>query len=163
MAGASHSDDLDAMRQRALNAADRISMEEVRKSGRQTARERIAMLLDADSFVEVDSFVQHRSGDFNMHLHRPYGDGVVAGHGKIDGRRVVCFAQDYAVFDGTMGEMHARKIAKVAEFAEKSQLPWLEFGMATVNEYRMESRPWVRLENYSISSLPAQDVSLPSR
>ena len=125
MAGATHSDDLDAMRQEALNAADRISMEELRKSGRQTARERIAMLLDADSFVEVDSFVQHRSGDFNMHLHRPYGDGVVAGHGKIDGRRVVCFAQDYAVFDGTMGEMHARKIAKVAEFAEKSQLPLL--------------------------------------
>ncbi|DAC67921.1 TPA: methylmalonyl-CoA carboxyltransferase, partial [Candidatus Thalassarchaeaceae archaeon] len=69
------------------------------------------------------SFVQHRSGDFNMHLHRPLGDGVVAGHGKIDGRRVVCFAQDYAVFDGSMGEMHAQKIAKVAEFAEKAQLP----------------------------------------
>ncbi|MCH1511716.1 MAG: acyl-CoA carboxylase subunit beta [Candidatus Thalassarchaeaceae archaeon] len=81
------------------------------------------MLLDADSFVEVGSFVQHRSGDFNMHLHRPLGDGVVAGHGKIDGRRVVCFAQDYAVFDGSMGEMHAQKIAKVAEFAEKAQLP----------------------------------------
>ena len=111
------------MRREALNSADRISMEELRKSGRQTARERISMLLDADSFVEVDAFVQHRSGDFNMHLHRPFGDGVVAGHGKIDGRRVVCFAQDYAVFDGTMGEMHARKIAKVAEFAEKSQLP----------------------------------------
>jgi len=123
MAGASHSDDLDAMRREALNAADRISMEELRKSGRQTARERITMLLDADSFVEVDRFVQHRSGDFNMHLHRPLGDGVVAGHGKIDGRRVVCFAQDYAVFDGTMGEMHAQKIAKIAEFAEKAQLP----------------------------------------
>ena len=123
MAGASHSDDLDAMRREALNSADRISMEELRKSGRQTARERITMLLDADSFVEVDSFVQHRSGDFNMHLHRPLGDGVVAGHGKIDGRRVVCFAQDYAVFDGSMGEMHAQKIAKVAEFAEKAQLP----------------------------------------
>lgn len=123
MAGASHSDDLDAMRREALNSADRISMEELRKSGRQTARERITMLLDTDSFVEVGSFVQHRSGDFNMHLHRPLGDGVVAGHGKIDGRRVVCFAQDYAVFDGSMGEMHAQKIAKVAEFAEKAQLP----------------------------------------
>ncbi|HJO42542.1 MAG TPA: carboxyl transferase domain-containing protein, partial [Candidatus Thalassarchaeaceae archaeon] len=123
MAGASHSDDLDAMRREALNAADRISMEELRASGRQTARERIKMLLDADSFVEIDSFIQHRSGDFNMHLHRPYGDGVVAGHGMIDGRRVVCFAQDYAVFEGTMGEMHARKIAKIAAFAEKAQLP----------------------------------------
>ena len=61
MAGASHSDDLDAMRREALNSADRISMEELRKSGRQTARERITMLLDADSFVEVGSFVQHLS------------------------------------------------------------------------------------------------------
>tara|TARA_Y100001970_G_scaffold98864_1_gene124363 strand:- start:8665 stop:10215 length:1551 start_codon:yes stop_codon:yes gene_type:complete len=123
MAGSSDSDNLDAMRQEALNAADRISMQNLRKSGRQTARERISILLDSDSFIEVDAFVQHRSGDFNMHLHRPFGDGVVAGHGKIDGRRVVCFSQDYAIFDGTMGEMHARKIAKVAEFAEKSQLP----------------------------------------
>ena len=58
-----------------------------------------------------------------MHLHRPLGDGVVAGHGMLDGRRVVCFAQDYSVFSGTIGEMHAKKICKVAEFAEKSQLP----------------------------------------
>ena len=123
MAGASHSEDLDAMRLEAVNAGDRVSMEELRKAGKQTARERISMLLDADSFVEVDTFVQHRSGDFNMHLHRPYGDGVVAGHGMIDGRRVVCFAQDFAVFSGTMGEMHARKIAKIAAFAEKAQLP----------------------------------------
>jgi acetyl-CoA carboxylase carboxyltransferase component len=58
-----------------------------------------------------------------MHLFKPLGDGVVAGHGMMDGRRIVCFAQDYSIFGGTMGEMHARKIKKVAEFAEKSQLP----------------------------------------
>ena len=163
MAGATHSDDLDAMRQEALNAADRISMEELRKSGRQTARERISMLLDADSFVEVDSFVQHRSGDFNMHLHRPYGDGVVAGHGKIDGRRVVCFAQDYAVFDGTMGEMHARKSPRLQSSQKSRNSPYLESGMVTVSECKMECPLWEQLENCSTSSSPAPVVSLLSQ
>ena len=121
----SRSDDLDSMRQSANSPGDRASLRELRESGRQSARERIDSLLDPDSFVEVDAFVQHRAGEHNMHLHRPLGDGVVAGHGMLDGRRVVCFAQDYSVFAGTMGEMHARKIAKVAEFAEKSQLPMI--------------------------------------
>ena len=121
----SRSDELDAMRQAAQSPGDSASLRELRESGRQSARERINALLDPDSFVEVDAFVQHRAGEHNMHLHRPLGDGVVAGHGMLDGRRVVCFAQDYSVFAGTMGEMHARKIAKVAEFAEKSQLPMI--------------------------------------
>ena len=116
----SRSDELDAMRQTANSPGDRTSLKELRESGRQSARERINALLDPDSFVEVDAFVQHRASEHNMHLHRPLGDGVVAGHGMLDGRRVVCFAQDYSVFAGTMGEMHAQKIAKVAEFAEKS-------------------------------------------
>ena len=123
MPEASRSDELDAMREMAENPGDSSSLREFRAGGRKTARERISSLLDDGSFGEVDSYVQHRSGDHNMHLHRPLGDGVVAGHGMIDGRRVVCFAQDYSVFSGTMGEMHARKVAKVAEFAEKSQLP----------------------------------------
>ena len=123
MVKASPSETLDILRQIANNPGDRISVQDLRKSGRMTARERINALLDSDSFVEVDAFVQHRSGDHNLHLHRPLGDGVVAGHGMLDGRRIVCFAQDYSIFEGTMGEMHAKKIAKVAEFAEKSQLP----------------------------------------
>ena len=85
-----------------------------------TARERVNALLDSDSFVEIDAFIQHRSGDHNLHLHKPLGDGVVAGHGMLDGRRIVCFAQDYSIFEGTMGEMHAKKISKIVEFAEKS-------------------------------------------
>ena len=86
-------------------------------------RERILDLLDEGSFVEVDAFVRHRSGDHSMHLHTPLGDGVVAGHGMIDGRRVACFSQDFSVFSGTMGEMHAKKIGKVVEFAEKASIP----------------------------------------
>ena len=123
MPEASRSDELDAMRQSAYSPGDSSSLRELRAEGRKTARERISELLDPNSFVEVDAFVQHRAGDHNMHLHRPLGDGVVAGHGMIDGRRVVCFAQDYSVFSGSMGEMHAKKVAKIAEFAEKSQLP----------------------------------------
>ena len=80
-------------------------------------------LLDEGSLVEIDAFVKHRSGDHGMHVHTPLGDGVVAGHGKIDGRRVVSFSQDFSVFAGTMGEMHAKKITKVVEFAEKASLP----------------------------------------
>ena len=122
MAG-SPSDELDAMRETSLTPGDRASLRDMRQEGRRSARERINDLLDADTFVEVDAFVQHRGTEHNMHLHRPLGDGVVAGHGMLDGRRVVCFAQDYSVFSGTIGEMHAKKICKVAEFAEKSQLP----------------------------------------
>ena len=122
MAG-SPSDELDAMRDASQSPGDRASLRDMRQEGRRSARERIDDLLDADSFVEVDAFVQHRGPEHNMHLHRPLGDGVVAGHGMLDGRRIVCFAQDYSVFSGTIGEMHAKKICKVAEFAEKSQLP----------------------------------------
>ncbi len=123
MTASSPSDDLDAIRQDSMSPGDRSVIKEMRESGSQTARERILDLLDDDSFVEVDAFVRHRSGDHGMHLHTPLGDGVVAGHGKLDGRRVACFSQDFSVFSGTMGEMHAKKICKVVEFAEKARLP----------------------------------------
>tara|TARA_B100000959_G_scaffold186933_1_gene195493 strand:+ start:2679 stop:4229 length:1551 start_codon:yes stop_codon:yes gene_type:complete len=123
MAGSTPGDELDAMRIDAGSPGDHRVVQNLREDGAQTARERVGELLDEGSFVEVDAFVRHRSGDHGMHVHTPLGDGVVAGHGMIDGRRVVCFSQDYSVFSGTMGEMHANKIAKVAEFAEKSQLP----------------------------------------
>ena len=121
--GPSASDDLDAIRKDSMSSGDRSVIKEMRESGSQTARERVLGLLDDGSFVEVDAFVRHRSGDHGMHLHTPLGDGVVAGHGKLDGRRVVCFSQDFSVFSGTMGEMHAKKICKVVEFAEKARLP----------------------------------------
>ena len=97
--------------------------EAIRNSGRGTARDRIALLLDEDSFVELDTFVTHRSTDHGMFLHETLGDGVVTGHGSIDGRRVYCFAQDFSVHGGSMGEMHAQKIAKVVEMAERTKVP----------------------------------------
>jgi propionyl-CoA carboxylase beta chain len=123
VAGLSPSDDLDAIRNESMSPGDRSVIKEIRELGSQTARERVLNLLDNESFVEVDAFVRHRSGDHGMHLHTPLGDGVVAGHGKIDGRRVACFSQDFSVFSGTMGEMHAKKVCKIVEFAEKARLP----------------------------------------
>lgn len=98
-------------------------LESIRQTGRGTARERIANLLDEDTFVEIDTFLTHRTADHGMFMHETLGDGVVCGHGTINGRRVYCFAQDFSVHGGSMGEMHAKKIAKVVEMAERSKTP----------------------------------------
>jgi len=123
VAGLPPRDDLDAIRRESRSPGDRNVIKEMREYGSRTARERIFDLLDDDSFVEVDAFVRHRSGEHGMHLHTPLGDGVVAGHGMLDGRRVACFSQDFSVLSGTMGEMHAKKICKVIDFAEKARIP----------------------------------------
>ena len=77
--------------------------------GKMTARERIEQLLDEDSFVEVDGLVEHRCRDFDMDRNVIPGDGVVCGHGTIGGRTVYCFAQDFTVYGGSLGEMHGLK------------------------------------------------------
>jgi propionyl-CoA carboxylase beta chain len=94
-----------------------------RASGKMTARERIEFLLDANSFEEFDKFVVHRSSDFEMDKQRFPGDGVVTGHGLIDGREVFIFAQDFTVFGGSLSETHAQKICKVMDLAMKTGAP----------------------------------------
>ena len=98
--------ELKSRRERARAGGGRKALEAIRATGRGTARDRIDLLLDPDSFVEVDTFVTHRTKDHNMFLHQTLGDGVVTGHGTIEGRRVYCFAQDFSVHGGSMGEMH---------------------------------------------------------
>jgi propionyl-CoA carboxylase beta chain len=85
--------------------------------GKLTARERIELLLDADSFEEWDMFVEHRSHDFGMGEQRIPGDGVVTGHGTINGRLVFVFSQDFTVFGGSLSEAHAEKICKIMDQA----------------------------------------------
>src|SRR5882762_4150915 len=80
--------------------------------GKLTARERIDLLLDADTFEEWDMFVEHRNHDFGMADNRPPGDGVVTGYGMINGRLVFVFSQDFTVFGGALSEAHAEKICK---------------------------------------------------
>ena len=92
-------------------------------AGRKTARERIQDLLDPETFVEVDKFVTHRATDFGMDKNRIMGDGLVAGYGKIDGRLVYVFAQDFTVFGGTLSRANADKIIKVMDLALKMGAP----------------------------------------
>ncbi len=91
--------------------------------GKLTARERLELLLDPDSFVELDAFVTHRSSDFGLDKQRILGDGVVTGHGHIDGRLVFVFSQDFTVFGGSLSEAHAEKICKVMDLAMKVGAP----------------------------------------
>ncbi len=92
-------------------------------AGKLTARERLRRLLDEGSFVEMDRFVRHRTSDFGMDRQRPLGDGVVTGHGTIDGRTVFVFAQDFTVFGGSLSMAHAEKICKVMDLAMKVGAP----------------------------------------
>ncbi|HEX4997206.1 MAG TPA: carboxyl transferase domain-containing protein [Terriglobia bacterium] len=94
-----------------------------RAEGKLTARERVELLLDRDSFEEVDKFVRHRCLDFGMGEQSYPGDGVVAGHGRIDGRLVYVFAQDFTVFGGSLSETNARKICKIMDLAMKMGAP----------------------------------------
>src|SRR5262249_20250054 len=91
--------------------------------GKMTARERIALLLDKDSFEEIDKFITHRCLDFGMQEQQYLGDGVVAGYGRIDGRLVYVFAQDFTVFGGSLSETNALKICKLMDLAMKMGAP----------------------------------------
>ena len=98
-------------------------IEKQHKAGRLTARERILSLLDPNSFVEFDKLVTHRSHDFGMAKNKIPGDGIVTGYGKIDGRIVFVFAQDFTVFGGTMSRANADKVVKVMDTAMKVGAP----------------------------------------
>ncbi len=93
--------------------------------GKLTARERIDMLLDDGSFVELNPFMEHRNSDFGLAGKEAPGEGVVTGYGKINGRAVYLFAQDFTVFGGALGEMHAKKIANVMDLAAKNGAPFI--------------------------------------
>ncbi|HEX6354501.1 acyl-CoA carboxylase subunit beta [Actinophytocola sp.] len=91
--------------------------------GRLTARERIELLLDPGSFVELDALVRHRSANFGLDRNRPLGDGVVTGYGDVDGRSVCVYSQDASVFGGSLGETHGSKIVKVMDLAVRTGRP----------------------------------------
>jgi propionyl-CoA carboxylase beta chain len=93
------------------------------KAGKLTARERIDLLLDENSFEELDKYVRHRGTDFGMNDQRPAGDGFVTGYGRIDGRLVYVFAQDFTVFGGSLSESNAQKICKIMDLAMRGGAP----------------------------------------
>jgi propionyl-CoA carboxylase beta chain len=107
----------------ATHAGSARAVEKQHAKGKLTARERIELLLDEGSFVELDELARHRSTDFGLEKTRPYGDGVVTGYGTVDGRPVAVFSQDFTVFGGALGEVYGQKIVKVMDWALKNGCP----------------------------------------
>src|SRR5947209_1258168 len=117
---------LDQLRERERQAEQGGGAARVEKqhaAGKMTARERIDFLLDEESFEEFDKLVEHRSRDFGLDKQIFPGDGVITGHGLIDGRKVFVFAQDFTVFGGSLSETHAEEICKVMDLAMKVGAP----------------------------------------
>ncbi|MCJ7626140.1 MAG: methylmalonyl-CoA carboxyltransferase, partial [Anaerolineaceae bacterium] len=114
---------LDAIRAKARLGGGEDQIEKQHKKGKLTSRERIKLLLDPDSVWEIGMFVTHRATGFGMEQKRIRGDGVVTGWGKIDGRTVYIYAQDFTVMGGSVGEEHGRKIAKVMKLARQNGAP----------------------------------------
>jgi acetyl-CoA carboxylase carboxyltransferase component len=111
------------MRQKALEGGGKARIAKQHEKGKLTARERIDILLDKDSFEEFDMFVTHRSQDFGLDKKKYLGDGVVTGYGTIDGRLVYVFSQDFTVLGGSLSETFAMKICKVMDMAMKMGAP----------------------------------------
>ena len=105
------------------HAGSQRAVDKQHARGKKTARERIELLLDEGSFIEMDKYARHRSTAFGQDENRPYGDGVVTGYGTVDGRQVVVFAQDFTVFGGSLGEVFGEKIVKVMDLALKIGCP----------------------------------------
>jgi len=114
---------LKQLRAEALLGGGVKRIEDQHKKGKLTARERLTLLLDEGSFEEFDMFARHRSNDFGLEKQRPLGDGVVTGSGRIHGRIVFVFSQDFTVFGGSLSEVHAEKIVKIMEMAMKVGAP----------------------------------------
>jgi propionyl-CoA carboxylase beta chain len=120
------SDKLKDLRERksaALLGGGKRRIDDQHKKGKLTARERIDRLIDEGTFEEIGMLVQHRSYDFGMENQKYLGDGVITGHGKINGREVFVYSQDFTVFGGSLSEAHAEKICKIMEMALKVGIP----------------------------------------
>src|SRR5271167_1880124 len=113
---------LNELRTAALHSAPEAE-EKQHARGKYTARERVDKLLDPGSFQELDTFVRHRTYDFDMQKNRPWGDAVVTGHGTIEGRAVCVFSQDFTVFGGSLGEVMGEKMCKIMDLAAKIGCP----------------------------------------
>jgi propionyl-CoA carboxylase beta chain len=129
----------------AVDAGSKRAREKQHAKGKGTARERIEMLVDANSFTEIDEFARHRAQNFGMDKNRPYSDGVIIGTATVDARPIALYSQDFTVFGGSLGEVHSEKIVKIAEFALKAGIPLIgindsggariQEGVASLNGY----------------------------
>jgi acetyl-CoA carboxylase carboxyltransferase component len=116
-------EELRRRRETALEGGGADAVARQHERGKLTARERLDLLLDADSFVETDAFAVHRASGFGVEEERYPGDGVVTGHGTIDGRTVCVFSQDFTILGGSLGEVFAEKIVKIMDLAVRMGVP----------------------------------------
>ncbi|MGH6676794.1 MAG: carboxyl transferase domain-containing protein, partial [Xanthobacteraceae bacterium] len=116
-------DKLEARREAARLGGGERRIDAQHERGKLTARERLELLMDHDSFEEFDMFVEHRSSDFGMETQKIAGDGVVTGFGTVNGRTVFAFAKDFTVFGGSLSETHAQKIIKIQDMAMRARAP----------------------------------------
>lgn len=117
--------DLNARKQKVSLGGGEDRIKKQHEAGKKTARERIQMLMDPNSFVEIDAFVETRSIEFGMQQKKVPGDGVVTGYGTVNGRLVYVSSQDFTIIGGSLGEMHAKKITKVMDMAMKMGAPFI--------------------------------------
>lgn len=117
--------DLDQRREKALQGGGQARIDKQHKSGKLTARERIDILLDKGTFVEIDGMIESRIDDFDLDKRRVPGDGVVTGYGEIDGRLVFVASEDFTVIGGTLGEYHSFKICRVQDMAMEMKAPMI--------------------------------------
>jgi len=120
-------EELRRRREEAEHAGSQRAVESQHTKGKLTARERIDLLLDPGSFVETDQLAVHRATGFGLEDKRIPGDGVVTGHGTVDGRRVCVFSQDFTVFGGSLGEVFAEKVVKVMDLSARMGVPLIGF------------------------------------
>ena len=123
MSTADKLDRLRTMREQAQQGGGAKRVEQQHARGKLSARERLELLLDDESFTEIDAFVMHRATDFGLDAERYLGDGVITGFGRIDGRLVFVYSQDFTVFGGSLSEAHAEKICKVMDLAMENGAP----------------------------------------
>src|SRR5205085_115646 len=156
---------LEILRERSAQAEQGGGIARVEKqheTGKMTARERIEFLLDEGSFEEFDKLVVHRSRDFGLDKQLYPGDGVVTGHGLIDGRRVFVFAQDFTIFGGSLSETHAEKICKVIDLAMKVGAPLVGLNDSGVAHFVAErDEHALQLVRELLSFLPSNNMDDP--
>jgi propionyl-CoA carboxylase beta chain len=116
-------EELERRRDNARLGGGQARIDAQHKRGKLTARERIELLMDENSFEEFDTFVEHRCAEFGMDKQKTPGDGVVTGWGTINGRVVYVFAKDFTVFGGSLSQAHAQKMTKIQDMALKNRAP----------------------------------------
>ncbi|MGQ4390381.1 acyl-CoA carboxylase subunit beta [Streptomyces sp. SAS_270] len=116
-------DELAALQREVADGPDPSATQRQHARGKLTVRERIELLLDKDSFTEIEGLRRHRATGFGLEAKRPHGDGVVTGWGTVEGRQVFVFGHDFRIFGGALGEAHAQKIHKIMDMAEAAGAP----------------------------------------